>query len=97
MTKTFSKHVAPSLGRRRLRGQGLKSMILAAASLCFGGCSTLSSIAGAPGSTDNAEVLRALGDHLDGCDRYYQGGFGLGASFTFTIDCKSAPPARQDE
>lgn len=57
---------------------------------CLSGCGTLSSLTAAPSGSDNAEVLRALGDHLDGCDRHYQGGFGLGASFTFTIDCKAA-------
>ncbi|PZQ59241.1 MAG: hypothetical protein DI570_16405 [Phenylobacterium zucineum] len=35
------------------------------------------------------EALNAS-DDIDGCDRHYQGGFGLGASFTFTIDCKAA-------
>ena len=69
----------------------MKACVGVVAALSLGGCGTLSSLTGAPGQSDNAEVLRALGDHLDGCDRHYQGGFGLGASFTFTIDCKAAP------
>jgi hypothetical protein len=67
------------------------------AALGLSGCGTLSTVVGAPGRTNNAEVLRAMGEHLDKCDRHYQGGLGVGASFTFTIDCKgrasdSSPP-----
>lgn len=61
--------------------------IVAAANLA--GCGSLSAIAGAPGQASKAEVLRALGEHIDGCDRHYQGSLGVGASFTFNIDCKS--------
>jgi hypothetical protein len=32
-----------------------------------------------------------LGEHISGCDRHYQGGLGLGANFTFNIDCKAQP------
>ncbi len=60
------------------------------------GCSGLSTVVGGPGRADNAAVMRALGEHLDKCDRHYQGGLGVGPSFTFTIDCKgqagSPPP-----
>jgi hypothetical protein len=58
------------------------------AALGLAACTPLSALTGAPGQTSNAEVLRALGEHLDQCERHYQGGLGLGASFTFTIDCK---------
>ena len=65
----------------------------AAAALAIGGCSPLSALTGAPGQATNADILRALGEHMDGCDRRYQGGLGVGASFTFVIDCKARPPA----
>lgn len=67
--------------------------ILAAAALSAAACSPLSAITGAPGQTSNAEVLKALGQHIEGCDRRYQGGLGVGASFTFNIDCKARTPA----
>lgn len=72
----------------------MKWMIIAAA-LSLGACSPLSAITGAPGQTSHAEVLRALGEHMQGCERHYQGGIGLGASFTFNIDCPAQPPADQ--
>ncbi|RAK63009.1 hypothetical protein [Phenylobacterium kunshanense] len=73
----------------------MRGLLCGLAMLGLSGCGTLSTIAGASGGSDNAEMLRALGAHLDGCDRHYQGGLGVGASFTFTIDCKaqaSIPP-----
>lgn len=66
----------------------MRQALCVVAALSLSGCGTLSAVTGGPGQTDNAEVLRALGEHLDKCDRHYQGGFGLGASFTFTIDCQ---------
>ncbi|MEW5685775.1 MAG: hypothetical protein AB1942_12730 [Pseudomonadota bacterium] len=71
----------------------MRVWIALAGALCLSSCGTLSSLTTGPTGSDNAEVLRALGDHLDGCDRHYQGGFGLGASFTFTIDCKAVEAA----
>jgi hypothetical protein len=67
-------------------------LILAAAMLGLGACNSLSALTGAPGPASNADVLRAMGEHMQGCDRHYQGGLGLGASFTFNIDCKAQPP-----
>lgn len=68
----------------------MKVLAALSTAISLSGCGTLSSLAAAPGESGNAEVLRALGEHLDGCDRHYQGGFGLGAGFTFTIDCKAS-------
>lgn len=70
----------------------MRVVILVAAALSATACSPLSAITGAPGQTSNAEVLKALGQHIEGCDRRYQGGLGVGASFTFNIDCKARPP-----
>lgn len=67
----------------------MRTPTLLLAAVCLTGCGTLSTLTAGPSGAENAEVLRALGDHLDGCDRHYQGGFGIGASFTFTIDCKA--------
>lgn len=69
----------------------MKALICIAAALCLGACSPLSALTGAPGTDRHGETLRALGEHLEHCDRQYQGGFGLGASFTFSIDCKAQP------
>ena len=48
-----------------------------------------------PMPESDAEVLKLLSDHAAQCDRQYQGGLGLGASFTFSIACRAqpAPPA----
>lgn len=62
--------------------------------MSLGGCSSLSTLAGPPGSSAHGQTLQALGEHLDRCDRHYQGGVGLGASFTFNIDCKAQPATR---
>jgi hypothetical protein len=60
--------------------------------LALGGCATLPGAAGQP---SNLEVLKALGEHISQCERHYQGGLGVGASFTFNIDCQGQPvPAR---
>lgn len=58
------------------------------AMLTLGACAPLSAVTGSPGQASNAEVLKALGEHLDKCERHYQGSVGLGANFTFDIDCK---------
>lgn len=34
----------------------------------------------------------AMSDHIESCDRRYQGGIGVGGGFTFSIDCKAQPP-----
>ncbi|TAJ70713.1 MAG: hypothetical protein EPO51_16625 [Phenylobacterium sp.] len=73
----------------------MKRLFLAIAMLSLGACSSLSALTGASGPDSHQETLKALGEHISGCDRHYQGGFGLGASFTFNIDCK-AQPTRDD-
>jgi hypothetical protein len=70
----------------------MRRLILVAAILGLSACSSLSGLTGAPGAASSADVLRAMGEHMQGCDRHYQGGLGLGASFTFNIDCKAQPP-----
>lgn len=52
-------------------------------------CAPLSAMTGGPGPTSNTEMLKALGAHLDKCERHYQGSVGLGAAFTFNIDCQA--------
>ena len=63
-----------------------------AAPLLLSGCASLSAMTGATAPAGQAEALRAIGEHLDGCDRHYQGSLGLGGGFTFNIDCKSRTP-----
>ncbi|MCW5760267.1 MAG: hypothetical protein KIS90_10915 [Phenylobacterium sp.] len=68
--------------------------MVATAALSAGGCASL------PGGSagNDVEVLKLLSDHAAQCDRKYQGGLGVGASFTFAIDCKAAPqPAETDD
>jgi len=71
----------------------MRQSIAAGLALALGGCATLPGVGGQP---SNLEVLEALGEHIGQCDRHYQGGLGVGASFTFNIDCKGQPaPADQ--
>jgi hypothetical protein len=81
-----------ALGLNDLTEAPMKTLATVAA-LGLGGCSTL---AGA-GQPNTLETLRALGEHIGQCDRRYQGGLGLGAGFTFNIDCKAQPPAAQSD
>ncbi len=69
----------------------MKRTIIALMLLQLGGCAPLSALTGSPGRS-NAEVLKALGEQLDHCERHYQGSVGLGANFTFNIDCPGRPP-----
>jgi len=66
-----------------------KSLAIALVALTSSGCSTLTGLAGAREGSEQAEILRALGDHIENCDRRYQGSLGLGGGFTFNIDCKA--------
>jgi hypothetical protein len=54
---------------------------------------TLSACASLPGEhgDNSGEVLKAINAHIETCERHYQGGLGVGAAFTFRIDC---PPAQ---
>jgi hypothetical protein len=69
----------------------MKQLIMIGAVLGLGACAPLSATTGAPGPNSHNETLKALGEHIEGCDRHYQGGIGLGANFTFNIDCKAQP------
>lgn len=64
-------------------------LILIGAVLGLGACSSLSALTGAPGADSHRETLKLLGEQISQCDRHYQGGLGLGANFTFNIDCKA--------
>lgn len=67
----------------------MKSLIAIAGPLLLAGCASLSGMTGTRASVGQADALRAIGEHMDGCDRHYQGSLGLGGSFTFNIDCRS--------
>ncbi len=71
-------------------------LIVCAAPLLLAGCASLSALTSPSAAAGQADALRAIGEHMEGCDRHYQGSLGLGGSFTFNIDCKSreAPQAR---
>lgn len=66
-------------------------LVVVGALVGLGGCSSLSALTGAPGADSHQETLKLLGEHISACDRHYQGGIGLGANFTFNIDCKAQP------
>jgi len=67
----------------------MKRLILAGVVLGLGGCNSLSNLTGGPRAENHQETLKLQGEHISGCDRHYQGGIGLGANFTFNIDCKA--------
>ena len=69
----------------------MKRLIAVCGFLGLGACSSLSALTGAPGADSHQETLKLLGEHISNCDRHYQGGIGLGANFTFNIDCKAQP------
>lgn len=68
-----------------------RTMVVAVAALSVAACSPISALTGGPTADTHNQALKALGEHIDRCDRHYQGGFGFGASFTFNIDCKAQP------
>lgn len=72
----------------------MKHLICLAAAAGLTGCGSLGALTGGPEQANRAEVLRVLGEHMDGCDRHYQGSLGLGASFTFNIDCRRREAAQ---
>lgn len=43
-------------------------------------------------ASEAAEMLKVFSEHLQTCDRSYQGSLGLGANFTFNIQCKAVEP-----
>jgi starvation-inducible outer membrane lipoprotein len=69
----------------------MKTIVILAVSLALSGC--VGGLSSLGGSGDNAqstvETIKALSAHMGQCDRHYQGGIGLGASFTFNVDCKA--------
>jgi hypothetical protein len=69
----------------------MKPMIAAGLALGLSACASLA------GRSNDVEVLKLLSDHASQCDRRYQGGLGLGGSFTFNIECKAQPTSRPPE
>jgi hypothetical protein len=63
------------------------STALLAGALGLSGCAGLAT----PGG---AAALKAGLQHLETCERHYAGGTGLGAMFTFRIDCMPQPDPR---
>jgi hypothetical protein len=57
--------------------------------IVLGAASALSACASLPGTSgaSSTDVLRAINAHVETCERHYQGGLGVGAAFTFRIDC----------
>lgn len=66
----------------------IRMLFISLAMTGLAGCGSLTALTGGSEPASHAEVLRALGEHMETCDRHYQGNLGLGASFTFNIDCK---------
>lgn len=64
----------------------MKTIIIIAACVALSGCASLS---GGATSSDTVETIKALSAHMGQCDRRYTGGIGLGATFTFNVDCKA--------
>ncbi len=52
-------------------------------------CASLSAMTGAATSSGHVDALKVIGEHMEGCDRHYQGSLGLGGNFTFNIDCRA--------
>lgn len=46
---------------------------------------------------DKQEAFKAGLEHIEACDRSYQGGTGMGAAFTFSITCKAQAPVAPAE
>lgn len=66
-------------------------ILTSALALSLGACAGIPGVGIGTGatSTDTVETIKALSAHMGQCDRHYQGGIGLGASFTFNVDCKA--------
>jgi hypothetical protein len=66
---------------------------LAAAAACLFALSG-AACASFPGAGPNAnDTLKTINAHIETCERHYQGGLGVGAAFTFRIDCPAQTPA----
>lgn len=61
--------------------------VLAVTVLALAGCGTLT-------GAEKGKALQMGLEHIEGCDRTYTGGTGVGAAFTFNIVCRAreAPP-----
>ena len=64
-------------------------LIACTAPFFLASCASLSALTNPSAPAGQADALRAIGEHMEGCDRHYQGSLGLGGSFTFNIDCRS--------
>ena len=61
-------------------------LVAAVCILSLGGCAAL--------GPDTGEILKAAGEHIEQCERDYQGSIGLGGSLQIRIHCpaKASPP-----
>lgn len=66
--------------------------VFATAGLALG-LSACATLPGGANPSSSLEVLKVLSEHASQCARHYQGGLGVGASFTFNIDCPTQPQA----
>jgi hypothetical protein len=74
----------------------MRVLILAAALLlsgcALGGCASVPGLNGGP--VDPNQTLKTFNEHIETCERHYQGGLGVGAAFTFRVDCPARPFAQ---
>jgi hypothetical protein len=66
----------------------IPALLVAAGAL--GGCAGIPGLSGDP---QGLETLKAINAHIETCERHYQGGIGVGAAFTFRVDCPAQPGA----
>jgi hypothetical protein len=62
---------------------------LALACVALSGCAGIGSLLP---STSTNPALQQILNHVETCDRIYQGGTGVPPTFTFQITCKAAAP-----
>jgi hypothetical protein len=70
----------------------MKTLLFAGCALAcvaLSGCAGLGSLM--PSTTTNPALQQIL-NHVETCDRIYQGGTGVPPTFTFQITCKAAAP-----
>ncbi len=67
-------------------------LTLGAVALAAVAAAALSGCAGLP-VADRTQALKYGLEHIEGCDRTYTGGTGVGAAFTFNIVCRARDPA----
>lgn len=63
------------------------ALVLASA-VALSGCA-MTGLTRNASAADTTAMIKALSEHVQSCDRQYQGSLGVGASFTFAIDCRA--------